>query len=139
MNCVECHRALPEMIEGPRSAELNAHLASCAECSALVAELNAISREARLLQAVEEPSPRVWNMIEAQLRSEGLIHPPQPRQTWGMLPGTGWRPFVWMAPVAAALIAGALATGGRLDTSPQADGVPWQAPTSCGCRDRPQG
>ena len=108
MNCVECHRALPEMIEGPRSAELNAHLASCAECSALVAELNAISREARLLQAVEEPTPRVWNKIEAQLRSEGLIHPPQPRQTWGMLPGTGWRPFVWMAPVAAALIAGAL-------------------------------
>jgi hypothetical protein len=96
------------MIEGPRSAELNAHLASCAECSALVAELNAISREARLLQAVEEPSPRVWNMIEAQLRSEGLIHPPQPRRTWGMLQGTGWRPFVWIAPVAAALIAGAL-------------------------------
>ena len=107
MNCVECHRALPEMMEGPRSAELNAHLASCAECSTLVADLNAIAREARLLQAVEEPSPRVWNMIEAQLRSEGLIHPPQPRRTRGF-PGTAWRPLAGMAPVAAALVVGAL-------------------------------
>ena len=108
MNCMDCHRVLPEMMEGPRSAELSAHLKSCPECSALVADLDAIAREARHLQAFAEPSPRVWNMIEAQLRSEGLIHAPRPRRSWSQLPTVNWRPFAWLAPVAAALVAGAL-------------------------------
>lgn len=108
MNCMDCHRVLPEMMEGPLSAELSAHLKSCPECSALVADLDAIAREARHLQAFAEPSPRVWNMIEAQLRSEGLIHAPRPRRSWSQLPTVNWRPFAWLAPVAAALVAGAL-------------------------------
>jgi hypothetical protein len=106
MNCMDCHRVLPEMMEGPRSTELSTHLKSCPKCSALVADLDAIAREARQLQAIAEPSPRVWNMIEAQLRSEGLIHAPRPRRS--PLAGMNWRPFAWLAPVAAALVAGAL-------------------------------
>ncbi len=108
MNCTECHRVLPESLEGQRNAELEAHLASCAACSELVADLRAITREAALLQEADEPSPRVWNMIEAELRREGVIHPPQPRRSWLPALGGGWRPVAWGAPIAAALIATAL-------------------------------
>lgn len=107
MNCTECHRVLPEMLEGQRNADLDAHLTSCTACSALLADLNAISREAGLLREADEPSPRVWNMIEAQLRREGVIHPPQPRRSWLPSTGSGWRPLAWLVPVAAALVASA--------------------------------
>lgn len=108
MNCIECHRVLPEMLDGQLNAELEAHLTSCVSCSELVADLNAIVQEAASLKEAEEPSPRVWNMIEAQLRQEGLIHPPQPRRSWLPALGSNWRPVAWLAPVAAALIAGAV-------------------------------
>ena len=107
MNCSECHRVLPESIEGQRNAELEAHLTSCVACSELVEELNVIARQAAALREGDEPSPRVWNMIEAELRREGVIHPPQPRRSWLPAFGSGWRPVAWLAPVAAALIAGA--------------------------------
>ena len=107
MNCSECHRVLPENLEGQRNAELEAHLTSCVACSELVEDLNVIARQASALREADEPSPRVWNMIEAELRREGVIHPPQPRRSWLPAFGSGWRPVAWLAPVAAALIAGA--------------------------------
>src|SRR5437879_12218937 len=73
MNCAEFQRVLPETIEAGGSAEHQAHLISCPQCSGLVSDLNAISKTARLLRASEEPSPRVWNSIEISLRREGLI------------------------------------------------------------------
>ena len=76
MNCSECHRVLPESLEGQRNAELEAHLTSCVACSELVEDLNVIARQAAALREADEPSPRVWNMIEAELRREGVIHPP---------------------------------------------------------------
>jgi hypothetical protein len=74
MNCVEFERILPDYLEGARTFELQAHLQSCPVCSALSADLSAIVSQAPLLQESEEPSPRVWNALEAQLRREGLIH-----------------------------------------------------------------
>ena len=63
MNCVEFQRILPEIIDGGRNAEQEAHLTSCSACSGLVSDLNDISREARRLRGSEEPSPRVWSSI----------------------------------------------------------------------------
>src|SRR2546428_10737022 len=78
MNCVEFHRILPEIIDAGRNAEQEAHLTSCSACSGLVSDLNAISREARRLRGSEEPSPRVWNSIEIDLRREGPNPQPPP-------------------------------------------------------------
>ena len=50
MNCEEFQEVLPDVIEGGRSAEQEAHLQSCIECSGLVAELDLIAGEARQLQ-----------------------------------------------------------------------------------------
>ncbi len=103
MNCVEFQRILPEIIDGGRNAEQEAHLTSCSACSGLVSDLNAISREARRLRGSEEPSPRVWNSIEIDLRREGLIRQPQREPSLVSAFSRAWSP-AWLLPVAAALL-----------------------------------
>jgi len=63
MTCAELEHVLPEIVDGRRSAEQEAHLRSCPVCASVVADLNVISENARVLQASEEPSPRVWTSI----------------------------------------------------------------------------
>lgn len=65
MTCAELEHVLPEIVDGRRSAEQEAHLRSCPVCASVVADLNVISENARVLQASEEPSPRVWSSIAA--------------------------------------------------------------------------
>ncbi len=102
MNCVELQRLLPDIMEDGRTAEQAAHLQSCAACSELISDLNLISQQARLLQASDEPSQRVWNSIEIALRAEGLIR--QPRGlTLVPKPSRRWSPG-WLMPAAAALM-----------------------------------
>jgi len=103
MTCVEFQEVLPDIMEGQRNAEHEAHLHSCSVCSGLVSDLNLISEQARFLQASEEPSPRVWNRLEIALRQEGLIH--QPGRDRSLVPAFSrrWNP-AWLLPVAAILV-----------------------------------
>jgi len=108
MNCVELQKSLVENENGS-SAEQQAHLKSCPECSALVGELKQIASAAIELQATAEPSPRVWNSIEIALRQEGLIRTPRASHSWpgrSLIPsfGSRWGWARWMVPVAAALL-----------------------------------
>jgi len=110
MTCAEVERGLPEFLDdAPDVAiqrDFEAHLKSCPDCSDLVSDLKLISSEARQLATSEEPAPRVWARIAADLRAEGLIHelassgptlvPTSPRRRW-----RAW----WLVPVAAALVA----------------------------------
>jgi len=102
MTCGEFQKILPDIMEGQRKAEHAAHLQSCPACSGLVSDLSLISQQARLLQASEEPSPRVWNQIEIVLRQEGLIR--QPGRDRFLVPAFSrrWSP-AWLLPVAAIL------------------------------------
>jgi hypothetical protein len=77
MTCVELQQSLAETDDGS-SAEQRAHLKNCPSCSALVEELALIIGAAPDLLETDEPSPRVWNSIEIQLRQEGLIRPQRP-------------------------------------------------------------
>src|SRR5580692_6957324 len=103
MNCVELQQSLAEFEEGRNPAQ-QAHLKTCAECSALVADLNLIASSAIELRAANEPSPRVWNSIEIALRQEGLIRPQ--RTSRSLLPSLGsrWAFARWALPVAAAVL-----------------------------------
>jgi hypothetical protein len=103
MTCVELQESLSE-IDNLSSAERQAHLRSCSACSSLVEELDVIISSASSLIEADEPSPRVWNSIEAALRSEGLIRPQ--RSARSLLPalGTRWAWARWAAPAAAALL-----------------------------------
>ena len=105
MNCVQFQEILPEVLEGDRTAEQESHLKSCPTCSGLVADLDLIAREARQLQDVAEPSPRVWNSIEIVLRQEGIIRDPHPGPS--LLPPVPRRwNLAWLAPVAAVALVG---------------------------------
>src|SRR2546429_4130354 len=100
MTCVEFQEVLPDIMEGQRNAEHEAHLHSCSVCSGLVSDLNLISEQARFLQASEEPSPRVWNRLEIALRQEGLIRQPGRDRSLVAAFSRRWSP-AWLLPVAA--------------------------------------
>ena len=125
MTCADVQRVLPEMMEGARDREVQTHLEKCSACAELVSDLELITREARQLAASEEPAPRVWLAIAAQLRSEGLIRAPEPKPGRPVLVptvGRRWNPW-WLVPVAAVL----LVAGGyvvRLKTATQIAGQP---------------
>jgi len=102
MNCLEFERVLPEFLEGGHTPEEHAHLASCPSCSNLLADMNTISSQARLLIASEEPRPAVWDALESRLREEGLIRSPEFIPAKASLLSR-WR-NVWLVPVAAALV-----------------------------------
>ena len=104
MTCQEFERVLPELGDG-RTMEQEAHLRSCSACSDLLADLNAISQQARLLQASEEPSPWVWNSIEVALQQEGLIRQPYLAHSQPPAPPPllGWK-LRWLVPLAAAFL-----------------------------------
>jgi len=112
MTCADVRRVLPEILdggpEGVFPADFETHVESCPACSDLISDLKLISSEARQLAASEEPAPRVWVRIAAELRAEGLIREadsapnrpilfaPSPRRRW-----SAW----WLAPVAVTLLA----------------------------------
>lgn len=103
MNCVELQQSLAEL-EDSGSAEQLAHTRGCPACSALVRDLNQIAAAASRLQEANEPSPRVWNSIEAALRREGLIRPQ--RASRRLMPsfGTRWGTAGWLVSAAAMLL-----------------------------------
>lgn len=108
MTCVELQQSLAE-IEDASSDEQRAHLRTCSSCSALVEELALIIASAPALLEAGEPSPRVWNAIEIQLRQEGLIRPQRAKQPSGMSLAASAAPSRWgwarlMIPAAALLI-----------------------------------
>jgi hypothetical protein len=102
MTCEEFRRVLPELGSG-HEIEQEEHLKSCSACSNLLADLNAISYEARFLQASEDPSPWVWNSIEVALQQEGLIRTPQFEPSRTPAPALGWR-LRWLVPLAATFL-----------------------------------
>ncbi len=120
MNCTEFQEILPEVFEAGRTAEQAAHLKSCPRCSGLLADLDLIAREARQLQELAEPSPRVWNSIEIELRREGVIHEAQGGPTLVAPRARSWNLGGWLAPVAAlALVAFGIGVYQRGLRSPQ--------------------
>ncbi len=131
MTCDEFGRVLPEL-EGGHNLEQRAHLRVCPSCSELVAELEAISREARFLGLEDEgePSPRVWNSIEIALRQEGLVREPLTTAVVPFPRNVGRR-LTWLIPAFSALllILGLLVyqNGGRRQLAEsRASGVPAQ-------------
>ena len=75
MTCEEFRKILPELGSG-NSLERIAHLRSCSQCAGLLVDLNEIARQAKQLQASDEPSPRVWQSIAASLMASAgaVVH-----------------------------------------------------------------
>ncbi len=112
MTCSEVHRILPEFLggapDGALQTDFQTHLKSCPDCSDLVSDLKLIASGARQLAASEEPPERVWVRIAAELRAEGLIREPESAPVRPILVPTASRrrwSALWLAPVAAAVLA----------------------------------
>ncbi|HEY1799927.1 MAG TPA: hypothetical protein VGG46_03240 [Terriglobales bacterium] len=103
MTCEQFQELLPEIGGGNRNPEYETHLRSCQECWGLVSDLNAISRQAPLLQASEEPGPQLWNAIESALRDEGLIHSARQQPVLVLKREPRWN-LAWMLPAAASVL-----------------------------------
>jgi hypothetical protein len=119
MTCDDVEKLLPELLDGAPDgidraknaafqSAFDTHVKSCPDCTDLVSDLKLIAREARHMAATEEPAPRVWVKIAAQLREEGLIREPGAIPARPVLvhttPRRGWSAW-WLAPVAAAVLA----------------------------------
>jgi uncharacterized membrane protein len=72
MTCAEFQREMAVGDETGHAAAQSEHLKSCPVCSDLVADLQSIAAQAKLLVPTEDPSPRVWAGIERSLKAEGL-------------------------------------------------------------------
>ena len=73
MNCQQFQEVLPYIIESGGNEEEEAHLRSCPSCAELVRDLRYIAEQAKLLVAMEDPNPRVWDGIQKSLEREGLV------------------------------------------------------------------
>lgn len=80
MTCAEFQQVLPDTFESGGSARDHDHLKTCEVCSDLVADLEYIAEQAKLLLPLRDPSPRVWNNIQDSLEREGLINAPRTPQ-----------------------------------------------------------
>ncbi|AMY11516.1 putative transmembrane transcriptional regulator (anti-sigma factor) [Luteitalea pratensis] len=73
MKCQDIQQALDAQLVGTlgrADAEaLDAHLATCPECEAMVADARRLQAELRLI-GVEGPSPRVWERVSARLEAD---------------------------------------------------------------------
>lgn len=58
---------LPEMFDQEADMSKDPHLATCADCSALVRDLEYIASQAKLLLPLHDPSPAVWENIQSAL------------------------------------------------------------------------
>ena len=102
MTCAEFQKVLPYIIETGGNEEEERHRQECPVCSDLVADLNFIAGQAKLLAPLEEPHARVWQGIRASLEREGLIKPVRARRR-GLRP-VGALSFPGLAAAVAALL-----------------------------------
>jgi hypothetical protein len=75
--CATFQAELPDLIGSGRSIARNRHLQNCANCRALLADLNTIAEAARQLFPPVEPSELVWEQIESIIEHEKVGHGPQ--------------------------------------------------------------
>ncbi len=98
--------------EAPRPEEAK-HLAACEACSA---ELAALKAQTESLAALPEILPPLgdWDVLEAQLRSEGLVRDPGLFQKLGLARTPAWMP----AAAAVVLFLGGTAFGVGVSSGP---------------------
>jgi hypothetical protein len=73
MTCGEFQKVLPFIFESGGDPTQQQHLQECKICSDLVADLQYIVDQAKLLVPMEEPSPRVWDGIQKSLQQDGIM------------------------------------------------------------------
>ena len=88
MKCEVCQQVLEEYFDGElkagRAAEVRAHLAGCAACATMLAELRQEHELFARYKREVEVTPTLWAGIEARIKAEKSTPPVAP-------PARGWR------------------------------------------------
>lgn len=73
MTCPEFQAQMAELIGSGQDVTDHPHLRDCANCRALLADLQTIADAAKQLLPIEQPKEELWDRIEmAIMREEGL-------------------------------------------------------------------
>jgi hypothetical protein len=70
MTCAEFQDQLPDLFESHSDLSAEEHLKTCENCAALVRDLQYIAQQAKLLLPIHDPSPGVWEKIDAAIQRE---------------------------------------------------------------------
>lgn len=74
--CQEFQEHLAELIASGENVSNNPHLLTCANCRALLADLETIAEAARQLFPIEQPKEDLWDRIELAIKKEeGFAQP----------------------------------------------------------------
>ena len=74
--CQEFQEHLADLIASGENVSNNPHLQTCANCRALLADLETIAEAARQLFPIEQPKEDLWDRIELAIKKEeGSIQP----------------------------------------------------------------
>ena len=68
MSCAEFQAQMAELIGSGEDLSAHPHLKDCADCRALLADLNTIAEAARQLFPSVEPPDEVWEHIESAIK-----------------------------------------------------------------------
>jgi len=119
MNCSDFLTHIDEWIEGQEVPGARDHSRSCSNCRGLAEDLGTIRLAAVTLpETDEEPSPRIWASIRAQLEQEGLIRTGYARP---VRQSSGWFDSIFSfvpRPALATAYVGLLAVAGFALTGP---------------------
>ena len=69
-SCQEFQEHLADLIASGEDVSKNPHLQTCANCRALLADLETIAEAARQLFPVVDPPDSVWKQIESRLKEQ---------------------------------------------------------------------
>ena len=69
-DCAAFQDQLPSLFESGEDLSAQPHLKTCANCRALVRDLEYIAQQAKLLLPIHDPSPEVWNNIQSAIKKE---------------------------------------------------------------------
>jgi len=70
MDCAAFQDTLPHLMESGADLDDQVHLQECKSCADLVADLQYIAAQAKLLLPLRDPSPQVWENIKSSIDNE---------------------------------------------------------------------
>jgi hypothetical protein len=77
MQCKDVAQVIEQDGFTPLPEAARGHIASCANCSSLIADFERIVAAAMQIPAEVEPPARIWTSLRAQLEAEKIIREPQ--------------------------------------------------------------
>ncbi len=70
VDCAVFQDHLASLFESGEDLSAHPHLQSCANCTALVRDLEYIASAAKLLLPIHDPGPEVWESIQTAIKKE---------------------------------------------------------------------